>query len=702
MDAGSVVGWLRCSEAKSSGETRVALLLADARGRALGFCCARKRRSDSRLRGAESVDLSLRRACIESACRSASPKPAVLMGLAGELPEEPVGGTGSPPIPCCRVFLEEDRISVIDGGLAVTAPRMHWSAGEPARDSDAWNLHVRVTERYAPMEPLRRAGAGLREAFAHPGLEALGEGADLAVSFLFPPVDRDQRGSGAAQRRASRQPAEHPRADVPLIERLRDVLAAPPAAALLGAGLPLGWPADDLMPFQVDGVRALLANDRLLLADDMGLGKTVQAAVALRLLVARGRARRCLIVAPAGVLGQWRVELAKWAPEVSAIIVRGSPSERDAFWQAEKTVSLVSYETLRSDVARRGPPTSAEWDLVVADEAQRIKNRDADASAAVKRLARARSWAITGTPLENREDELASILEYVDHDRSGFPKRYWPGQELRTRHGELQLRRKKSEVLRDLPPKRTTKLAIELTANQRLRYKDAETKGIVHLSRLGNDLKITHVLALITKLKQICNTDPVTGESSKMDDICLRVEQLVNEGHKALVFSQYVHGSSGVHALARRLESFNPITITGDTDLQERDESVRDFNDRENSHKILVLSLRAGGLGLNLQTASYAFHLDRWWNPAAESQAEDRMHRYGQTGKVNVVKYCCLNTIEDRIDKILQEKASLFDELINDVSLDLDRHNMTETNASLDLGAQLTREELYGVFGLTA
>ena len=447
----------------------------------------------------------------------------------------------------------------------------------------------------------------------------------------------------------------------------------------------LEWPGA-LMPFQQDGVRALLENQRLLLADDMGLGKTLQAIAAARILRAQRKMKSCLVVAPAGLLDQWRRELGKWAPDLSAIIVRGSASDRSWQWASERDVTLVSYDTLRSDFGGNAlaPVRRRTWDVVVADEAQRAKNRN-DTSDALKGLQRTRSWALTGTPIENHEEELASILEFVDHDATEEPKRYRPGEALRARHRELQLRRRKNDVLDDLPPKQITLTPIELHPSQRRSYEKAEQEGVVYLKSLGSEVTVQHVFALLTRLKQICNADPRTGESSKLDDIRERIEQLSAQGHKALIFSQYVKGTSGVEAVARHLREFAPLTLTGDTPQEERSNLIQRFK-TSSKHQVLVLSLRAGGLGLNLQEASYVFHLDRWWNPAVERQAEDRSHRIGQTVKVNVIKYSCAGTIEERIDKILEHKQDLFDQLIDDVSL--------------DLSAQLNREELFGLFGL--
>ena len=210
-------------------------------------------------------------------------------------------------------------------------------------------------------------------------------------------------------------------------------------------------------------------------------------------------------------------------------------------------------------------------------------------------------------------------------------------------------------------------------------------KGIVYLKSLGAEVGVQHILELITRLKQICNADPQSGESTKLEDIRGRLEQLSAQRHKALVFSQYTNDTSGVAAAANYLREFNPLTFTGETPQQERAAVIDRFKTSD-EHKVLVISLRAGGLGLNLQEASYVFHLDRWWNPAAERQAEDRTHRIGQTVKVNVIKYSCAGTIEERIDQILERKQDLFDQLVDDVSL--------------NIAAQMSREELFGLFGL--
>jgi len=443
-----------------------------------------------------------------------------------------------------------------------------------------------------------------------------------------------------------------------------------------------------LMPFQEEGVRVLLERDRVLLADDMGLGKTLQAIVALRVLFLKGEIQSALVVAPASVLDQWRRELLKWAPDLTAMIIRGSATDRRWQWDTPVHVTLVSYDTLRSDFSGSSSSSVGRkpWDVVVSDEAQRIKNRNST-SDAVKGLKRRRSWALTGTPVENDEEELASIMEFVDHVEGETHRRYSAGPALRSRHRELQLRRRKEDVLEDLPPKMVAKIPVELGASQRRSYDRAEQEGIVHLRELGRDVRVQHVLELITRLKQICNAEPETGESAKFEEIRGRIETLAAEGNRALVFSQYRASGFGVEAVAEALRDFRPLTFTGAQSPEERRDIIDRFR-RNDEHKVLVVSLRAGGVGLNLQEASYVFHLDRWWNPAVERQAEDRSHRFGQTVPVHVFKYSCVNTIEERIDRILEQKQELFDELVDDVSI--------------NLSSVLTARELFGLFGLEA
>jgi SNF2 family DNA or RNA helicase len=473
----------------------------------------------------------------------------------------------------------------------------------------------------------------------------------------------------------------------PLWKRLAYLLQ-PPTDLLLDMDGPIEWPAP-LFPYQIDAVRTLLAREAILLADDTGLGKTIEAIAALRILALQRRVQAALFVVPAGLVRQWRQAFTAWAPELRVSTVQGPAVDRAWQWQSPAHVYLVSYDTLREDTAHNsdGPARRRTWDVVVLDEAQRIKNRDADVSRLCKRLRRRRAWALTGTPLENNLDDLASILEFVAPAPDDPAPRLFAGPNVVERQRAVQLRRRKSDVLPQLPPKLTSSITLQLDVEQRASYDRAEREGVYALRARGADLRIQNVLELITRLKQLCNVDPVSNRSSKLADLDERLTTLVAEGHRALVFTQFTDARFGARAIAARLARFRPLLYTGEMTLAQRDDIIRAFKD-DASHSVLILSLRAGGVGLNLQNASYVFHFDRWWNPSVERQAEDRTHRLGQTYPVNVYTYTCEQTVEERIETVLRRKRRLFQDVVDEVTLDLE--------------SVLTSAELFSLFGLPA
>lgn len=471
-----------------------------------------------------------------------------------------------------------------------------------------------------------------------------------------------------------------------LMRRLAVVLQPPIETMESLSGTTLEWSAP-LFPYQREGVKTLLARRALLLADSMGLGKTVQAIAALRILFQREEIASALIVCPLPLMTQWRREFAYWAKELRVIPVQGDSNERGRLWQLPSHVKMVSYETLRGDVMdlRDSPALRKPWGVVVLDEASRIKNRHAALSIACKRLPRERRWILTGTPFENSIEDVASLLEFLLAEPDA-PSLFLSPPEIVEQLHAHQLRRRKEDVLPELPPKTIHDIVLELPPKQREAYNRAEREGIIQLTSGAGSVTILHILELITRLKQLCNFDPASGESAKLADIRERMGEIAKEGQRALVFSQFTDSMFGIERAMDYLKAFQPLAFTGKMSASQRADTIERFRGNT-KHRALLLSLKAGAQGLNLQTASYVFHLDRWWNPAIEEQADSRVHRIGQTYPVTIYRYICANTIEERIDATLKEKRKAFQEVVEDVSLD---------------PATLTEREFFDLFGLGA
>ena len=399
--------------------------------------------------------------------RGVASSPTLVLGLEDEIPEWVLNESLRVRVPICLISASPDSVEVDTGHSDGDRLPGLWRSMPPSAGFEAKRPFDEVMSWDDPLEPFRRAAKALAEAFGDEHVTALTSVSGLsAVVTLHSMPDGEDVPDNQSSAATSLSQQANPALDVrlTLAQRLWAVLRAPPTRLRQVQLERRG----ELMPFQREGVQALVENRCLLLADDMGLGKTIQAIVALRFLRARREITSCLVAAPASVLDQWRREIDKWAPELSAIIIRGSVNDRSWQWTAGRDVTLVSYDTLRSDFSSSNEAAVRlkTWDVVVADEAQRVKNRNST-SDALKGLRRRRSWALTGTPVENDEEELASIMEFVDQDEAGMPKRYRAGWEMRERHQEVQLRRKKADVLEDLPPKQETKISIQLGPKQR-------------------------------------------------------------------------------------------------------------------------------------------------------------------------------------------------------------------------------------------
>jgi len=448
-----------------------------------------------------------------------------------------------------------------------------------------------------------------------------------------------------------------------------------------------------LRPYQRDGVRWLYLLAQLglgaCLADDMGLGKTIQVLALLLVLRQQSNGARApsLLVAPASLLANWASELERFAPSLKAVIAHPSemPAEDLKRMTPEKLRKVDVVITSYGSLLRLPWIAGVSWNLVVLDEAQAIKNASAKQTLAVKKLKAGVRFALTGTPIENRLSDLWSIFDFLNagllgsaKEFSSFAKRlaalpHNPYRPLRELVRPYILRRLKTDktVIADLPDKTEVKAFCQLSRKQAALYQQAveelerRLKKVVGIERKGQ------VLAFLVRLKQICNhpsqwlgdgawNPEDSGKWARLREI---VETIAAKQEKVLVFTQF-------RELTRPLEAFlgyvfgRPgLVLDGETEVRKRKELVRQFQEEERIG-FFVLSLKAGGSGLNLAAASHVVHFDRWWNPAVENQATDRAYRIGQTKNVLVHKFVCRGTVEEKIDKLIESKQQLSKDLL--------------------------------------
>jgi SNF2 family DNA or RNA helicase len=434
-------------------------------------------------------------------------------------------------------------------------------------------------------------------------------------------------------------------------------------------------------PYQLEGIAFLMPRHAALLADEMGLGKTIQAILALRLMLQAGLVRSALLVCPKPLVFNWCRELKSWADDLPFEVIGGSSANRRLAWTVSSSpLKIVNYEVLTRD-AEIVDDDRIQFDLVILDEAQRIKNFDSKTSQAARSLRRSRAWALTGTPIENRPDDLVNLFAFLDDGR--IPAET-PPAELPRLTGECILRRVKEDVLADMPPKIIQDVELELTPAQREAYDRAESDGVVHLNELGDTISVQHIFELVMRLKQICNFDPLTGESAKLEALMADMAEVADSGRKAIVFSQWVEP---LEKLARSLAPYGPLQYHGRVPHSQRPAILDRFRTDKSRH-VLLMSYGTGSVGLNLQFTNYVFLFDRWWNPAIEDQAINRAHRIGQKDKVFVKRFLIADTIEGRIAQVLDRKRQLFDELI------------AQNAPPPRLG--LSEDEIFGLFNIKA
>ena len=424
------------------------------------------------------------------------------------------------------------------------------------------------------------------------------------------------------------------------------------------------------------------------LADDMGLGKTIQTLALLQRERERGEMRPVLLVCPTSVVSNWHKEAERFTPNLPVLIHHGTDRRRQkAFREAATKHALVvsSYSLLHRDLESL---KDVSWAGIVLDEAQNIKNPETKQSRAARSLSADYRIALTGTPVENHVGDLWAIMEFLNPGLLGsqaeFKGKFFKPIQLqgdteateRLKHltSPFILRRLKTDrtVISDLPEKMEMKAYCTLTKEQASLYaaviKEVEGSldGVEGIQRKGL------ILSTLGKLKQICNhpahflgdNSAVDGRSGKLSRLVEMLEEVIESGDRALIFTQYAEMGSILQSYLQEVFGQEVLFLHGGVPRKHRDRMVERFQQEDTAPSIFVLSLKAGGTGLNLTRASQVFHFDRWWNPSVENQTTDRAFRIGQTRKVQVRKMICAGTLEERIDELIERKSAVAETVV--------------------------------------
>jgi SNF2 family DNA or RNA helicase len=426
------------------------------------------------------------------------------------------------------------------------------------------------------------------------------------------------------------------------------------------------------------------------LADDMGLGKTVQSICLLLHEREKGLTDRpTLIICPTSVVGNWEKEIEKFAPGLKAAIHHGNNRWNYETFSNEIRKNEVVITTYALIVRDKDLFQKEEWAGIILDEAQNIKNSASKQTKCIKTLKAEYKIALTGTPVENRLSDLWSIMDFLNKgylynwstfrsefavpiEREGDSKKSAKLKKIIT---PFLLRRLKTDtnIIKDLPEKIETKEYTPLTKEQATLY-GAVVKDC--MNKIDNSEGIQRrglIISSLTKFKQICNhpaqflkdNSEIEGRSGKLDSLLEMLEVVVSEGDKSLVFTQFAQMGHILKSEIEKKLNVKTMFLHGGTSRKKREEMINTFQDEVNEPMVFILSLKAGGLGLNLTKASHVFHFDRWWNPAVENQATDRAYRIGQVKNVHVHKFICMGTLEEKIDEMLERKQALAESIVS-------------------------------------
>ena len=450
----------------------------------------------------------------------------------------------------------------------------------------------------------------------------------------------------------------------------------------------------ELRPYQARGAGWLAFLERwglgACLADDMGLGKTIELIAFLLHLQEREMLEKpTLLVCPTSVLGNWEREVKRFAPTLKTLVHHGDKRARKTtFVKAvrDKDLVITSYAlTFRDETDLQ----KVSWQGIVVDEAQMIKNPQSKQSQAVRKLEAEFKIALTGTPVENRLQEFWSIMDFLNPGYLGtrqfFQRRfampiekYGDTDSLQTLRSLVQpfiLRRLKTDrdIIQDLPEKQEMNVFCGLSLAQAELYQNAVDESLREIEESDGIQRHGKILALLTKLKQICNhpaqflkqkslaNPQQSGKLMRLEEM---LEELIDTGDRALIFTQFAEWGKLLQPYLETRLGGEVLFLYGSTRKQQREGMIDRFQNDPQAPKIMILSLKAGGVGLNLTRANHVFHFDRWWNPAVENQATDRAFRIGQTRNVQVHKFVCTGTLEERIHDLIESKKMLAEQVV--------------------------------------
>jgi SNF2 family DNA or RNA helicase len=422
------------------------------------------------------------------------------------------------------------------------------------------------------------------------------------------------------------------------------------------------------------------------LADDMGLGKTIQTIAYLLHRRAQGERQPALLVCPTSVVGNWAREVARFGPSLRVLTHHGGARDTENFEReaARHDLVLTSYALLPRDEAAL---TAVSWGAVILDEAQNIKNPDTRQARAARRLKAAHRLALTGTPVENRLSELWSLFQFLNPGylgsqasfRTTFARPIERLQDaeatrrLKALVGPLILRRVKTDptVIDDLPAKNEMKVFCPLTREQATLYQAVVRDALQQIEAAEGVQRRGLVLGMMLRLKQVCNHpaqflgdgSALADRSGKLNRLAEMLEEVRAVKERALIFTQFAEMGALLQA---RLQAAGDevLFLHGGTPAKARTAMVERFQNDPRGPGLFILSIKAGGTGLNLTRANHVFHFDRWWNPAVENQATDRAFRIGQTRNVQVYKFICAGTMEERVDEMIERKSALASSIV--------------------------------------